>query len=125
MAFILEQSPTFTYPLVFREVQDGGRIRSHEFVAVYRRLSQSRMEEVQLAYQAIKVAAQRGEPIEAIPTRAIADEILDGWEKITTPDGAPVEVTAEAKARFLEVPGMADLLVSAYFEAHDKARSKN
>ncbi|MFZ9959314.1 MAG: hypothetical protein ACO3GP_02885 [Candidatus Limnocylindrus sp.] len=125
MAFILEQSPTFTHPLVIREVQDGGRLRTHQFTAVFRRLPQSRMEEVQLQYQAIKVAAQRGEPIEGIPTRGIADELLDGWEGITTPDGQPVEVTTEAKAKLLEVPGMADVIVTTFFEAHDKARSKN
>ena len=125
MTFVLEQSPTFSCPIVIRETHDGGRLRTHQFTAIFRRLPQSRMEEVQLQYQAIKVAAQRGEPIEGIPTRAIADEILEGWEGITTPDGQPVEVTPESRAKLLEVATVADVLVTTYFEAHDKARAKN
>lgn len=125
MAFVLEQSPTFRYPIVVREVQDGGKIRTHQFDAIYRRLPQSRMEEVQLQYQAIQVAAKRGEQIDGIPTRAIADEILDGWDGITTRDGESIECTVEAKAKLLEVASVADVLVSTFFEAHEKARAKN
>ena len=125
MAFVLEQTPTFRWPITIREVQDGGRVRTHQFEAIYRRLPQSRMEAVQLQYQAIKAAASRNEVIDDIPTRAIADEILAGWEGITNPDGSAVEVTPEAKAQLLEVATVADVLVTTFFEAHDKARVKN
>lgn len=125
MAFILEQSPTFKWPIVIREVQDGGRVRTHQFDAIYRRLPQSRMEAVQLQYQAMKAAVSRNEPLDEIPTRAIADEILEGWEGITNPDGSPVEVTPDTRRQLLEVALVADVLVTTYFEAHEKARAKN
>ena len=125
MAFILEQSPTFKWPIVIREVQDGGRIRTHQFDAIYRRLPQSRMEAVQLQYHAMKAAVARNEPLEEIPTQSIADEILDGWEGITEADGTPVPVTAETKRQLLEVASVADALVVTFFEAHEKARAKN
>jgi len=125
MAFILDQSPTFKWPIVIREVQDGGRVRTHQFDAIYRRLPQSRMEAVQLQYQAMKAAVTRNEPLDEIPTRAIADEILEGWEGITEPDGTPVPVTAETRRQLLEVATVADVLVTTYFEAHEKARAKN
>ncbi len=125
MAFILEQSPTFKWPIVIREVQDGGRIRTHQFDAIYRRLPQSRMEAVQLQYQAMKAAVARNEPLEEIPTQSIADEILDGWEGITEADGTPVPVTPETKRQLLEVASVADALVVTFFEAHEKARAKN
>lgn len=125
MAFILEQSPTFKWPIVIREVQDGGRVRTHQFDAIYRRLPQSRMEAVQLQYQAMKAAVARNEPLEEIPTRAIADEILEGWEGITNPDGSPVEVTPDTRRQLLEVASVADVLVVTFFEAHEKARAKN
>lgn len=125
MAFILEQSPTFKWPIVIREVQDGGRVRTHQFDAIYRRLPQSRMEAVQLQYQAMKAAVTRNEPLDEIPTRAIADEILEGWEGITEPDGTAVPVTAETRRQLLEVATVADVLVTTYFEAHEKARAKN
>ncbi len=125
MAFILEQSPTFKWPITIREVQDGGRVRTHQFDAIYRRLPQSRMEAVQLQYQAMKAAVSRNEPLDEIPTRAIADEILEGWVGITNPDGSPVEVTPETRRQLLEVPSVADVLVVTFFEAHEKARAKN
>ena len=125
MAFVLEQSPTFSWPLTIREVIDGGRIRTHQFTAIYNRLPQSRMEEVQLQYQAIQVAAQQGERIDGLPTRAIADEILAGWEGITTPTGEPVEMTTETRRQLLEVASVADVLVATFFEAHEKVRAKN
>jgi hypothetical protein len=125
MAFVLEQSPTFTHPIVIRELQDGGKYRTHQFEAIYRRLPQSRMEEVQLQYQAMKAAAARDQPLEGIPTRQIADEILAGWDKITNPDGSPVEFSDAAKAKLLEVAMVANVLVETFFEAHEKARQKN
>ncbi len=125
MAFILEQSPTFKWPIVIREVQDGGRIRTHQFDAIYRRLPQSRMEAVQLQYQAMKAAVSRNEPLDEIPTRGIAEEILEGWEGITDSDGGPVPVTPETRRQLLEVALVADVLVTTYFEAHEKARAKN
>jgi hypothetical protein len=125
MAFILEQSPTFSWPITIREVSDGGRHRTHQFEAIYRRLPASRMEEVQLAYQKIKVAAARDQEVDAIPTREIAAEILAGWKGITDAAGAEVEFTAASKAQLLEVATVADVLVATFFEAHDKARAKN
>ena len=125
MAFILEQSPTFSWPITIREVTDGGRHRTHQFEAVYRRLPASRMEEVQLAYQRIKAAAARDQVVDAIPTREIAAEILAGWRGITDPEGAEVEYSPASKAQLLEVATVADVLVATFFEAHDKARAKN
>ena len=125
MAFVLEQSPTFSHPITIRELQDGGKYRTHQFEAVYRRLPQSRMEEVQLQYQAMKAAAARDQPLDGIPTREIAAEILAGWNGITQPDGTPVEFSEVAKRQLLEVATVADVLVETYFDAHNKARAKN
>lgn len=125
MAFVLEQSPTFSHPITIREVLDGGKIRSHQFTAIYHRLPQSRMDEVMLEYQAMKAQASRDQEISSIPTRTIAGEILAGWEGITHSDGEPVEFDKASKARLLDVPGVADALVSTFFEAHEKAKAKN
>ena len=125
MSFVLEQSPTFTWPIVIREVQDGGRHRTHQFDAIFRRLPQSRMEEVQLEYQRMKAAAAQDLPLDGIPTREIAAETLAGWKGITDPKGEEVEFSDASKAQLLEVATVADVLVQTFFEAHDKARQKN
>lgn len=125
MSFVLEQSPTFSWPITIREVQDGGRHRTHQFEAIFRRLPQSRMEEVQLEYQRMKAAAAQDLPLEGIPTREIAAEILAGWKGITDGKGEEVEFSDASKAQLLEVATVADILVATFFEAHDKARQKN
>jgi hypothetical protein len=125
MAFVLEQSPTFSHPITIRELQDGGKYRTHQFEAIFRRLPQSRMEEVQLQYHQIKAAAARDEPLDGLPTMAIAAEILAGWNGITNPDGSPVEFSEAYKAQLLEVATVADVLVATFFDAHEKARQKN
>lgn len=125
MAFILEQSPTFTWPITIREVQDGGRHRTHQFEAIYRRLPQSRMEEIMVIYQAMKAAIRRDEPIDNLPTREIASEILAGWNGINDATGQPVEFNDVTKTQLLEVATVADALVSTFFEAFEKAKVKN
>lgn len=125
MSFVLEQSPTFSWPITIREVQDGGRHRTHQFEAVFRRLNQSRMEEVQLQFQRMKAAAAADLPLDAIPTRDIAAEILAGWKGITDAQGEEVPFSETAKAQLLEVATVADVLVQTFFEAHEKARAKN
>ena len=125
MSFILEQSRTFTWPITIREVQDGGRHRTHSFEAIFNRLPQSRMEEVQLEYQRMKASAAQDLPLERIPTRDIAAEILAGWKGITNPDGTDVECTPATKEQLLKVATVADVLVATFFEAHEKARAKN
>lgn len=126
MGFVLEQSPTFSWPITIREPQDGGRYRSHTFEAVFARLPASRLEEVLLEYQRIRSAAARDELITAIPTKEIATEILVGWSGIFEPDNTTqVPYSESAKAKLLEVATVADVLVATYIESIEKAKAKN
>lgn len=126
MGFVLEQSPTFSWPITIREPQDGGRYRTHTFEAVFARLPASRSEEMQLEIQAVKAAAARDERIDELPIRTFAAEILVGWSGIFEPDNTTqIPYSESAKARLLEVETVADVLVTTYFECIDKAKAKN
>lgn len=126
MGFVLQQSPTFTWPITIRERQDGGRYRTHTFDAQFRRLPQSRQEEIQLAYQRLKSEVARDLVIDQLPTRQIAAEILVGWSGIFEDDGTTqVPYSEEVKAQLLEVEGVADVLVSTYIESGERAKAKN
>lgn len=126
MGFILEQSHTFSWPITIRETQDGGRYRTHTFEAVFKRLPQSRMDEITLEYQRIKSYAARDEVISELPTRAIASEILAGWSGIFEPDNTtPVPYSEDGKAKLLEIATVADVLVTTYIESTEKAKAKN
>lgn len=126
MGFILEQSLTFSWPITIRERQDGGRYRTHTFDAVFKRLPQSRMDEIVLEYQRIKSYAARDEVISELPTRAIASEILAGWSGIFEPDNTTqVPYSEEAKAQLLEIETVADVLVATFIDSAEKAKAKN
>jgi hypothetical protein len=126
MGFVLEQSPTFRWPITIREQIDDGRYRTHQFEAFFKRLPQSRLEELAIDFQRLRHTVKNDEPIDRIPTRDIANEILVGWNGILEPDNTTqVPFTETAKAQLLEVPTVADALVSTYIESIEKAKSKN
>lgn len=126
MGFQLNRTPTFSWPVSFREPIDGGRYRQHTFTAIYNRLPQSRQEEIQLAYQHLKADVSQDVRIQTIPTREIADEILGGWSDIFEDDGTTqIPYSQAVKAQLLEVPNAADVLVQTYIEAIEKAKAKN
>ena len=126
MGFILEQTPSFSWPITIRETQDGGRYRTHTFEAVFKRLPQSRMDEIALDYQRIKSYAARDEVINELPTRAIASEILIGWTGIFEPDNTTqIPYSEDTKAQLLEISTVADVLVTTYIESAEKAKAKN
>lgn len=126
MGFQLTRTPTFSWPVSFREAIDGGRHRQHSFTAIYKRVGQSRHEEIQIAYQHLKADVSHDVRIHTIPTREIAAEILVGWSDIFEDDGTTqISYSAEVKAQLLEVEGLADVLVQTYIEAIEKAKAKN
>lgn len=126
MGFILEQTPTFRWPIVIRERVDDGRYRTHQFEAVYKRLPQSRVEEIAIEFQRLKVAIKNDELIDGIPVRKIADEILVGWSGIFEPDNTTqIPYSETTKAQLLEVETVADVLVQTYIEGIEKAKAKN
>jgi hypothetical protein len=126
MGFVLEQSPTFSWPITIRERVDAGRYRSHSFEAVFKRLPQSRLEELAISFQQMRHAVKNDELISQIPTREVAAEILVGWSGITEPDNTTqIPYSEETKAQLLEVETVAEMLVQTYIESIEKAKSKN
>ena len=126
MGFVLEQTPTFRWPITVRERVDDGRYRSHQFEAVFKRLPQSRLEQVVIEFQRLKVAVKNDEMITEIPIRAIADEILVGWTGIFEADNTTqIPYSETAKAQLLDVETVAETLVETYMSGIEKAKAKN
>lgn len=126
MGFILEQTPTFSWPITIREQVDNGRYRTHTFDAIFKRLPQSRLEDLAINFQQLRHAVKNDELIDCIPTREIANEILVGWSGIFEPDNiTQIPYSEETKAQLLEVATVAEMLVQTYIESIEKAKSKN
>ena len=123
--FILKKEATFTHPIVFYTPGDGGTQKEETFDAVFKIIPQSRINEIGLQAQQKKKELDDG-IIDGtdISDLLIADEILVGWEGIT--DGnEPVVFTKSTKKQVLDIAGLANLLVTKYFEEVSKQKVKN
>ena len=126
MAFVLAQTESYSWPVTVEFPIDGGRFEKQTFDAVFKRLPQTRINEIQSEVQARIKAAERGEAFESdISDISIADEVLAGWAGVVDDDGEEVAFTAASKAQLLNIPGLAGSIVEAYFESVAGRKAKN
>ncbi len=129
MAFVLTQKATYSWLVSFDMPIDGTRFRRETFEAVFKRLPQSRVEEIMAAEQEVRLAAERGvgDLKTLLPViRAHAAEVMAGWSGIKDVDGGEDLPFTEANLQeLLEVPMMASAILQAYGESLQKAKAKN
>ena len=126
MAFVLKQSDSYTWPVSIKLPANGGKRERQTFDAEFKRLPQSRINEIQREVQQRVKANEKGEDTgEGISDQSIAAEILVGWDGIVDGDGEPVPFSNAVKAQLLDVPMMAGALVGAYFESLVEQKRKN
>ena len=123
--FILKKEATFTHPIKFYTPADGGTQKEETFDAVFKIIPQSRINEIAILAKAKEKELNEGIlDGTKISDLLIADEILVGWEGIT--DGTePVPFTKSTKKQVLDIGGLANLLVTKYFEEVSKQKVKN
>jgi hypothetical protein len=126
VAFVLNQSQSYSWPVSIQLPADGGKREKSSFDALFKRLPQSRINEIQqLVQQRIK-AAERGEELDnGVTDQTIAAEILVGWSGILDADGDDVPYSEAIKAQLLDVPMMAGALIEAYFTSLVELKRKN
>jgi hypothetical protein len=129
MAFILEHSDRYSWPVTVRVAQDGGRFRSFTFDVEFRRVSQARREELgrQLLVQKGRIEAGLIEG-EILTPRQIADELVVGWSGILDKEGegaSPVPFSEATKAQLLNIGDVADAILAAWNESIPGAKAKN
>ena len=126
MAFVLKQSDSYTWPVSIKLPANGGKRERQTFDAEFKRLPQSRINEIQREVQLRIKAAERGEDIaDGVSDQSIADEILVGWDGIVDGDGEPIPFSNAMKTQLLDVPMMASSLVTSYFESLVEQKRKN
>jgi len=126
MAFVLKQSATYSWPVSFRVPTDGGKYDKQSFDAEFKRLPQSRINEIQTEVQARVRAAAKDEVFESeISDISIAEEVLAGWAGIVDTDGDEIPYGEASKSQLLNVPMMAGSIIEAYFESVAGKKTKN
>jgi hypothetical protein len=123
MAFVLKQSATYTWPITLVLPVDGGRREKHTFDGEFRRLPQTRINEI------IRLARlqERGKLAddEELQDQDAAKEILVGWSGITDDDGKDVPFSEAALGQLLEIPTVAGQVVRTWFDSLEVAKRKN
>ena len=126
MAFVLNQSQSYSWPVSINLPADGGKREKSSFDALFKRLPQSRINEIQQLVQQRMKAAERGDELDnGVTDQSIAAEILVGWSGILDADGDDVPYSEAVKAQLLDVPMMAGALIEAYFTSLVELKRKN
>lgn len=123
MAFVLKQSATYTWPVTLVLPVDGGRREKHTFDGEFRRLPQTRINEI------IRLARlqERGEigPDEELKDVEAVKEILAGWSNVVDDDGQQVPFSEAALTQLAEIPTVAGQIVRTWFDSLEVAKRKN
>jgi hypothetical protein len=123
MAFKLQQSATYVWPVKIVLPIDGGKRETHTFDATFRRLPQSRINEI------IKLARlqERGrlEDDQELEDQDAAREIMVGWDGVQDDDGKAIPFSEGALTQLVEIPTVAGQIVRAWFGSLAEAKRKN
>lgn len=123
MAFVLKQSATYTWPITLVLPVDGGRRDKHTFDGEFRRLPQTRINEI------VKLAQlqERGKLAddEELRDQDAAKEILVGWSNVVDDEGEEVPYSDAALNQLLEIPTVAGQIVRTWFDSLEVAKRKN
>lgn len=114
MAFVLSQSPHYEWPVEYRTPIDGGKYKPAEFTAEFKRLSQSRLDDI-----------FKGATEDEVDDDAVIDEVLVGWSGIKDQEGNEFECNEANRRILMDLPGMRATLLRAYFGSIEGAARKN
>ena len=125
MSFVLESSSSYSWEVSFFQPENGER-KKQSFDALFKRLPQTRINEIQVLVQKRVKAIQEGEEDKSgITDQSIADEVLVGWDGIEDGEGNPVPFSNKSKKQVLEVPMLASAIIEAYFNSLVEGKQKN
>ena len=108
-------SKTYQWPVDVKLVAEDGKEAALSFTAVFKRLPNSEIEQIQLDAAAGNM-----------PDQEVVDRVMAGWgDDITTPDGKPLAFTKKNLDAVCEIYPVRDCIVTAYLQSIAEARIKN
>lgn len=123
LSFVLKQSDSYSWPITLVLPVDGGRREKHTFDGEFRRLPQSRINEIiRLARAMERGRVEEGEELQ---DQDAAREVLAGWSGVVDDDGKEIKFGDAALTQLLEIPTVAAQIVRAWFDSLEVAKRKN
>ena len=112
MAFVLKQSISYTWPIPLIIPIDGGKKETHTFDGVFKRLPQSRINELLTLARNVELGRAEPDAMEDVET---AKEMLIGWSGVIGDDGKEIPFSEAALDQLLDFPSIAGQIVKAFF----------
>jgi hypothetical protein len=123
MPFEIDKGDTYEWTVSLSE-PDKRTNKTESFTALFRRLSQPRIDELNEAIRQRMIAARAGDPVDGmIDDMQLADEVLAGWSGITS-GGQVVEFSESLKAELISRASFAAFVVEAWNESILAGRKK-
>lgn len=120
MAFKIDLSCTYTYPVAVDIIGDKGKNKTFTFSAEFKRFSQSEAEQLSKDLQAID-----GEPAK-LTDEDFIDAVVMSWSDISDENDQPLGFSnAIHKDAVLDVYGVKQAIIKAFFESISGAKRKN
>ncbi len=111
--FKLDQSSFYSWPVKVEIPSDSGKFESATFDGHFKRVSQSRIEEI------IKLAGEK-----ELNDVDLAKDVLIGWKGVQEGD-EETPYSESAKEKLLNIPSVAKAVVTSFFESLSGAKRKN
>lgn len=123
MPFELDKGDSYPWTVRLQEPADR-RAKPETFTAIFKRLSQVRIDEINEEIRQRMIAAQAGESVDGlIDDMRIAEEVLVGWSDITS-NGSQVPFSEELKSELINRAQFAAAIVFAWNESLTEGRKK-
>jgi hypothetical protein len=119
MAFKLDFSPSYRWPVSHTYVERDGSVVDMKFTIEYARLKQSEVEEISGAYQ----KADR-DPDKMTDQRC-AERVVSGWDGLLLPDGTPFTYSFENLQKLMDIQGLRSTIVLSWFDSLRTGQAKN
>jgi hypothetical protein len=112
--FVLDQKTTYTWPVTVEFPIDGGKTDRQTFDAEFKRVSQTRMNEIRDAIETGKTSDVD-----------LARDVMIGWAGVTDGRGENVPFSEGSRDQLLDVPLVAAAVVYAWLSSLTGAKRKN
>ena len=112
--FVISQSSSYKWPVSVEFPVDGGKTEKQTFDGEFKRLSQSRIDEVRKAVTD-----------DLITEREFAKEVLVGWSGIVDSESGEVPFSERARDDLLNVPMVSNAVVMAVMNSLSGVKRKN
>lgn len=123
MAFVLKQSDSYSWPVTLIIPVDGGRREKHTFDAEFKRLPQTRINEI--VRQAKGISEGSSDESAMLEDQSACAEILVGWSNVIDDSGEQIPFSTKALNQLLELPTIAAQIIRAWSESLEVAKRKN